>query len=94
MFLAEVSLNQRFPSGPVTILFRPAASVGAGNSVIDPLVVIRPMLFPCCSVNQRFPSGPAAIPRGEALLLGKAQCVNEPVEVLSVPILLAWFSVK
>jgi hypothetical protein len=35
IWLPEASVNQRLPSGPVTIPDGPLAAVGSGNSVID-----------------------------------------------------------
>src|SRR5438034_1309319 len=67
ILFAEFSVNQRLPSGPAVIPSGPLLLVGIGNSVMVPLVVIRPILFPAglvCSVNQRLPSGPAVMPPG------------------------------
>src|ERR1051326_8810719 len=54
---AKTSVNQRFPSGPVTIS-RKMAAPGTENSVSVPPGVMRPILPLVNSVNQRFPSGP------------------------------------
>jgi hypothetical protein len=57
------SVNQRAPSGPLTILWGLLPGVGTENSVIAPAVVMRPILS--LSANQRAPSVPAVIPSGE-----------------------------
>src|SRR5437588_192668 len=54
----------------------------SGNSVIFPLVVIRPILFRLSSVNQRLPSGPAVIPWGELCPVGTENSVIWPVGVM------------
>src|SRR5262245_55224673 len=60
--LAWLSVNQRFPSGPVAIPTGPDRWYWIGNSVMAPLVGL---IIPSCpassSVNQRLPSGPAVI---------------------------------
>src|SRR4051794_18185639 len=64
MWLAKNSLNHRLRSAPTGRPSGPDVALGAGDSVIVPAVVIRPIFAPLDSVNQRFPSGPAAIPGG------------------------------
>ena len=71
-----VSVNQRLPSGPVTIAYGLAPGVGTGNSVITPAVVARAMLLPPYSVNQRLPSGPVVSPEGPLLEVGVAYGVK------------------
>ena len=87
------------PPQPTSPLF--AATLGAllfvgiGNSVIVPLVVMRPILLPCSSVNHSAPSGPNTIDhgRGIRLLVGRANSVMAPVVVMR-PILLPKNSVN
>jgi hypothetical protein len=55
------SVNRRLPSEPAAMLCGRALAVGIGNSVIVPLVVMRPILLPVCSTNHRLPSGPSVI---------------------------------
>ena len=59
-----------------------AGLVRSENSVITPLVVIRPILLEPFSVNQRLPSGPGAMPQGMADLVGTANSVIEPPVVI------------
>ena len=73
------SVNQRFPSGPVTM------SAGSSdpdsplvNSVIVPPVLIRPMRPVPFSVNQSVPSGPLVIAVGSAA--GSRPVVNSVIE--------------
>ncbi len=66
-----------FPSGPRAISVGRLFGVGTGNSVICPLGVILPTLFPITSTNQRFPSGPTAIPSGWLFGLETLQDVAE-----------------
>ena len=66
------SVNQMFPSGPdvmpVGCTFgEKAFGVGTGNSVTDPLVVMRPMALLPWSMNQRAPSDPAVMAVGAPL---------------------------
>ena len=59
------SVNQRLPSGPLSMscgLLLPL--IPLENSVIAPLVVMRPIRPASASVNQSAPSGPLAIPVG------------------------------
>jgi hypothetical protein len=46
------------------MVFGALRAVGIGNSVMLPLVVMRPIRFEFCSVNQRFASDPTAMPEG------------------------------
>src|SRR5581483_3452215 len=62
--LPAPSVNQRLPSGPVVIASGLDAAVGTAKSLIEPEVVIWPILLPSSSVNQRFLSGPTVIPAG------------------------------
>ena len=67
----RLSVNQRFPSAPVTMPTGELPAVEITNSpVITPAVVIRPILLPVCSVNHTFPSGPVVMAHGELLLVG------------------------
>jgi hypothetical protein len=61
-----ISVNQRFPSGPVVISSGCDLEVGMVNSVNKPSGVIRPIpgLPGTYTVNQTFPSGPAVMPIG------------------------------
>src|ERR1035438_6827056 len=77
---------------PYTTLFRSGVitngSVPApGNSVIMPLVVMRPTLLPSCSTNHRAPSGPVTMPSGAAPAVGTGYSVTAPPMVIR-PILL------
>src|SRR6266545_1983522 len=55
---------------------------GIGNSVMVPVVVIRPICLLPNSVNHSAPSGPAVMPRGELLRLGMANSVTLPPVVI------------
>jgi hypothetical protein len=55
------------------------AVIPALNSVITPLVVMRPMRLPACSVNQRLPSGPTV------MLSGRAGSVRPAVKNVATP---------
>src|SRR5207248_6048012 len=68
------------------MLWGPLPSEGTVNSVIKPLVVIRPILLPTMqrepgwrtqldSVNHKAPSGPVVMPHGWASALGRANSV-------------------
>jgi hypothetical protein len=57
-------------------------------SVMTPVVVVRPMLFPRYSVNHSAPSGPAVIPEGKLFAVGTGYSVITPAVVMR-PILLA-----
>jgi hypothetical protein len=78
------AVNQSAPSGPVAIASRcpqfPLDKV-QGYSVIEPAVVMRPIL-PISSVNHRAPSGPAAIPIGEELWEGSGNSLTTPDVVI------------
>ena len=65
----------------------------SGNSLMLPLVLIRPIRLAPHSVNQRAPSGPEVIWVGPALAVGRVYSVISPVVVMR-PILLAAFSVN
>src|SRR5438309_1446343 len=67
------SVNQRLPSGPVTMPAGPAPTVRA-NSVTAPAGVTWPILLAPGSVYQKFPSGPVVIPcgAGAAVLSGNS----------------------
>src|SRR6266498_3502611 len=58
------------PSGPAPMSAGPLSTVGMGNSVMAPAVVIRPILLPPNSANQTAPSGPAVIPEGKLVAVG------------------------
>lgn len=62
--LPKLSANQRLPSRPRVIPNGPLLGVGTGISLINPAVVLLPILLPLNSVNQRLPSGPAVMPAG------------------------------
>jgi hypothetical protein len=57
-------VNHIAPSEPGAIENGWLPGVGSGNSVVEPVVVMRAILFPRASVNHIAPSGPAAIPTG------------------------------
>ena len=67
IWLPELSVNQRLPSGPATMSWGMDPTVGGVNSVTAPDGVIRPIL-PTDSTNHRFPSDPSAIPSGNVAL--------------------------
>src|SRR5688572_18223183 len=59
------SVNHRLPSGPVTMSFGALLPDSPlENSVISPVVVIRPILPAAASVNQSAPSGPFVMELG------------------------------
>src|ERR1022692_1578602 len=68
--LPPCSVNQSAPPGPLTMSQGSRPGVGSGNSVMAPLVVMRPILFPRVSVNQRAPSGPGVTEKGRLDLVG------------------------
>ena len=70
-----------------------AFAMGTVNSLMMPVVVIRPTLFPADSVNHRLPSGPAAIPCGALSAVGIGNSVICPSGVI-LPIALPTFSVN
>jgi hypothetical protein len=51
--LPTSSVNQSAPSRPGVIKAELLPAVGIGNSVIEPAVVMRPILLPLPSVNQK-----------------------------------------
>jgi hypothetical protein len=69
------------------------SAVGIANSLIEPLGVIIPILFPFRSVNQRLPSGPGAIPSGRAFSVGIVNSAIEPLGVI-IPIFSPRYSVN
>src|SRR5262249_52373952 len=70
--LRAVSVNQRLPSGPVTMANGRLFAVGMGNSVMvfGAPGLMRPMFPPVTSVNHRFPSGPVVMPPGVPCTVG------------------------
>src|SRR5262249_58997935 len=60
------------PSGP-------APTVGTGNSVIAPDVVIRPILLPAFSQNHNAPSAAGVIPTGRLFGVGDPIWRNRPL---------------
>ena len=86
------SLNQMFPSGPAAGPLRKENSSDAipPNSVICPVVVIRPIGgLADSSANQRFPSGPATIsPR---LAFGLRPAENSVIVPCGVIRPIVWF---
>ena len=74
-------------SGPAVIPDGKEPLVGTANSVIAPLVVMRPILPANVSVNHNAPSGPAVIPNKPALPVGTKYSVTAQAVVLR-PILL------
>src|SRR5216683_1513492 len=90
ILLGSGKVNHKAPSGPVVISCGWLAN-GIVNSVMTPLVVIRPILpfttpVRTPSVNQRAPSGPKVISAGKELVDGSENSVITP-EVLILPIL-------
>src|SRR5437016_6696253 len=80
------------PSGPLAIengKVRPLP-----NSVMTPLVVIRPIFPPPPSVNQRFPSAPTMISFGEEFSVGIGKLVRFRLGSSSRQILFAISSVN
>lgn len=88
------SVNQRLLSGPEVI---PAGKLSATDrlysAMIEPAVVIFPILFSLFSVNHRLLSGPVVIPYGKLSALGKLYSVIEPPVVI-FPILFPLLSAK
>src|SRR6266567_3085786 len=95
ILLLKFSVNHRAPSGPGVIPHGSLLAVGIGNSVMAPVVVMRPILLLTLliSVNHRAPSGPTVIPRGPLLGVGTGNSVMLPVVVMR-PILLPVSSVN
>ena len=95
-------MNHSAPSGPAAMLWGPPPSEGISNSVIKPVVVIRPILLPTTqrgpgwrmqadSVNHKAPSGPVVMPQGWAFGLGRANSVILPsVEIRPIFPLSDW----
>src|SRR5437016_194070 len=68
ILLASVSVNHRFPSGPLVMNRAKVPGLGIVNSalkVVDDTTNL-PILFAPDSMIQRFPSGPDTSPLGEA----------------------------
>src|SRR5258706_403686 len=82
------SVNHNAPSGPVVMPMDELPTVGIGNSVITPAVVMRPILSPS-SVNHSAPAGPVVMPAGA----GTGNSVITPAVVMR-PILPANSSVN
>src|SRR6516225_2244627 len=80
MLLPVNSVNQRSPSGPAVMPKGPLPTVGIGNSVTTPAVVMRPILLPTISANQRLPSCPAVINSGEPSAVGTENSVTTPAD--------------
>src|SRR5207245_10953787 len=78
------SVNQRAPSGPVTMLNGPLSGVGMKYSVRAPEVVMRAMRPESNSAIQSAPSGPAVRPKLR-VVLGIGNSVTAPA-VLMRPI--------
>src|SRR5215469_3146822 len=76
------SVNHRLPSGPTVMNWGAVAPLGRGNSVMLPLVVMRPILPAVFSVNHRLPSGPAVIPKGPLLFVLMRKYVMVPLVVM------------
>src|SRR5215213_1236048 len=72
IFDAVFSVNHRAPSGPVVTKKGLLLSVGVGNRVTVPEVVIRPIFDVMLSVNQRAPSGPLVMSFGKAEGVGNS----------------------
>src|ERR1700722_20016406 len=85
---ADSSQYHSLPSGPGAIPHGLPPEVEIANSVIVPLVVIRPILLTLFSVNQRLPSGPATMSSGSLLGVGIANSAMPPTVVMR-PILFA-----
>src|SRR5260221_663909 len=93
ILFARSSANQRLPSGPGVMPKGALGELGVGNSVIVPLVVMRPTFFPWNSANQRLPSGPAVMSRVPLLGVGIGNSVILPLVVIR-PILFPISSVN
>src|SRR5215831_18088271 len=68
------------PSGP-------APTVGTGNSVTAPDVVIRPILLPAFSQNHSVPSAVGVIPIGRLFGVGVSNSMKRPLPGFILPIL-------
>src|SRR5262245_27385172 len=73
------------PSGP-------APTVGTGNSVTAPDVVIRPILLPAFSQNHNAPSAAGVIPTGRLFGVGVSNSMKRPLPGSILPILDVPFS--
>src|SRR5262245_32476512 len=73
------------PSGP-------APTVGTGNSVTAPDVVIRPILFPAFSQNHNAPSAAGVIPTGRLFGVGVSNSMKLPLLGFILPVLDVPFS--
>src|SRR6266567_3173634 len=95
ILLLKFSVNHRAPSGPGVIPHGSLLAVGIGNSVMAPVVVMRPILLPPVpdSVNHRAPSGPDVMPKGSLPAVGRKNSVMVPAVVIR-PILLPCTSVN
>src|SRR5258707_14575010 len=82
ILFARSSANQRLPSGPGVMPKGALGELGVGNSVIVPLVVMRPTFFPWNSANQRLPSGPAVMSKGSQFKVGTRNSVKVPFRVM------------
>ena len=83
--VAGFSVNHSAPSGPDVMPKGALLSVGTGNTVMVPAVVMRPIWLASNSVNHSAPSGPAVMPLRPPPATGNS--VNCPVVVIR-PILL------
>src|SRR6516162_8985120 len=92
ILFASNSGIQRRPSVPVVIV-KTRVCLGRGNSVIEPDVVMRPILEAHSSVNHRAPSGRTALPSEPASPVGHVNSFRTP-DVVMRPILLAERSVN
>src|SRR5258708_34898727 len=70
------SVNHSAPSGPILMPMGPLLTVGIGNSVITPAVVMRPMLL--LFTNHSAPSRPAVVPIGALAVPGIGNSVITP----------------
>src|SRR5438128_12619752 len=82
ILLAEYSVNHRLPSGPAAMPTGKPPTVGTGNSVIAPEVVIRPILLAKGSVNHNAPSEPAAMTPAPLLTVGMGNSAITPEVVI------------
>src|SRR5215813_13829809 len=74
------SVNHSAPSAPILMAMGPLLTVGIGNSVITPAVVMRPMLL--LFTNHSAPSGPVVMPDGALLVPGIGNSVTTPAVVM------------
>src|SRR5580704_6196186 len=80
------SVNHKAPSGPRAMPARSDPPPVTGNSLIDPEVVIRPILEATLSTNHKLPSGPETMASGPANELESGNSLNDP-DVVTRPIL-------